>query len=73
MWHLVFALFDFQQQQQEEEEDAKRVPDGHSQSFGSWPWQKTKIMSKRAKHIQYFNIEFNHKKFQQLKLFSYLR
>ena len=40
MWHLVFALFDFQQQQEEEEEDAKRVPDGHSQSFGSWPWQK---------------------------------
>ena len=20
----------------------KRVPDGHGQSFGSWPWQKSK-------------------------------
>ena len=35
-FRLVSPL-DFQQQQ---EEDAKRVPDGHGQSFGSWPWQK---------------------------------
>ena len=31
------------QQQEEEEEHAKRVPDGHGRSFGSWPWQKTSV------------------------------
>ena len=32
-----------QEEEEEEEEDAKRVPDGHGRSFGSWPWQKYKI------------------------------
>ena len=27
-------------QQHQQQEHAKRVPDGHGQSFGSWPWQK---------------------------------
>ena len=32
---------DFQEQEEEQEEEhAKRVPDGHGRSFGSWPWQK---------------------------------
>jgi hypothetical protein len=42
MWQLVFASRHrlIHQQQEEQEEDAKRVPDGHGRSFGSWPWQK---------------------------------
>ena len=38
-FRLVSPL-DFQEQEQEH---AKRVPDGHGRSFGSWPWQKLKI------------------------------
>ena len=34
-WQLVFASC-----HQQQEEHAKRVPDGHGWSFGSWPWQK---------------------------------
>ena len=41
---LVSPL-DFQQEQQQQ---AKRVPDGHGRSFGSWPWQK--------KFSQYYKI-----------------
>ena len=39
MWQLVFTSRHCLIPQQEEQ-DAKRVPDGHGQSFGSWPWQK---------------------------------
>ena len=37
MWQLVFAS---RHRLIPQEEDAKRVPDGHGRSFGSWPWQK---------------------------------
>ena len=37
-FRLVSPL-DFQKQ-----EHAKRVPDGHGRSFGSWPWQKGCLM-----------------------------
>ena len=41
MWHLVFALrHRLIHQEQQEQQHAKRVPDGHGRSFGSWPWQK---------------------------------
>ena len=40
MWQLVFALRHRLIHQQEEQQHAKRVPDGHGRSFGSWPWQK---------------------------------
>ena len=45
MWQLVFAsrhrLIPQEQEQEQQQEDAKRVPDGHGRSFGSWPWQKS--------------------------------
>ena len=36
MWQLVFAS----RHRLIHQQDAKRVPDGHGRSFGSWPWQK---------------------------------
>ena len=43
MWQLVFASRHRLIPQQEEEHHAKRVPDGHGRSFGSWPWQKNQV------------------------------
>ena len=45
MWQLVLASRHRLIHQEEQEEDAKRVPDGHGRSFGSWPWQKLSIES----------------------------
>ena len=43
-FRLVSPL-DFQEEVQEEkQEDAIRLPDGHGQSFGSWPWKKGCMM-----------------------------
>ena len=32
---------------EQEQQEGKRVPDGHGQSFGSWPWQKKAILDSR--------------------------
>ena len=43
MWQLVFASCHrliSQQDKTRQQQQAKRVPDGHGGSYGSWPWQK---------------------------------
>ena len=38
MWQLAFASCHCLKSNKKR--TIKRVPDGHGQSFGSWPWQK---------------------------------
>ena len=52
MWQLVFASrHRLIPQQEEQQQHAKRVPDGHCRSFGSWPWQK-KVASTQVKVLE---------------------
>ena len=47
-----------QEQQQEKQQQPKRVPDGHSQSYGSWPWQKFITQSKNITYFRKADIMF---------------
>ena len=49
-FRLVSPL-DSQEQEQEEQEDAKRVPDCHDRSFGSWPWQKKEVKERQGRKV----------------------
>ena len=48
-----------------QQQQAKRVPDGHGLSYGSWPWQKYFLLLKKNTFLKilFFLLKNNNQKF----------